>query len=149
LFEFPPIDVVTDYVVIIASFVTLGSVIYAVKTYTRNRKLEQIKLLDGILKELKEMQKELTYLVKEPNNEFKLHEWDNRFFNTCEWLAFLINEREVKDRKLENYFKDTFLQAKEVFDAHAKDRDKLNPERFQNFKKLLDRYHNQSSMNDK
>jgi hypothetical protein len=114
LFEFPTTDVLTDYVIIIALFITLSSVIYAVKTYTRNRKLEQIKLLDGILKELKEMQKELTYLVKEPNNEFKLNDWDNRFFNTCDWLAFLINEREVKDTKLENYFKDTFLQAKEM-----------------------------------
>ena len=107
------------------------------------RKLEQIKLLDSILKELKEMQKEVTYLVKEPNNKLKLDDWDNRFFNTCEWFAFLINTGEIKDKNLENYFEDTLVQARDMFDQYAKDTDKSNPKRFREFKKLLNTYESQ------
>ena len=83
------------------------------------------------------MQKEVTYLVKEPNNKLKLDDWDNRFFNTCEWLAFLINTGEIKDKNLENYFEDTLVQARDMFDQYAKDTDKPNPKRFRGFKKLL------------
>ncbi len=137
MIQFPSIDVVSDYVVIFAALITVGSIVYVIKTYTRNRKLEQIKLLDSILKELKEMQKEVTYLVKEPNNKLKLDDWDNRFFNTCEWLAFLINTGEIKDKNLENYFEDTLVQARDMFDQYAKDTDKPNPKRFREFKKLL------------
>jgi hypothetical protein len=133
---------VSDYAVTVAAIITICAVIYAVKTYVRNRKLEQIKLLDGILRDIKDMQKELVYLLKEQDNTSKLDEWDNRFFNTCEWLAFLINTDEIKDDKMEKYFEDTLFQAKSMFDTYAKDTDKSNAKRFPELKKLFDRYKN-------
>ena len=62
----------------------------------------------------------------------RLRGWDSRFFNTLEWLAFLINKGQVKDSSLKGFFKDSIIGWYEkLFLTHMKqavDNDKEFPE---------------------
>lgn len=60
-----------------------------------------------------------------------IKDWDSRFFNTLEWLAFLINEGEIKMKNLINFFKPAIIRwYEELFLTHMDDEVKNGPTQF-------------------
>jgi hypothetical protein len=42
----------------------------------------------------------------EENKTDEIEMWDNRLFNWLEWFSYLVNEKQIKNKKLIRYFED-------------------------------------------
>ncbi|MFZ0895865.1 MAG: hypothetical protein WAZ77_15330, partial [Candidatus Nitrosopolaris sp.] len=84
---------IVDISQVIASAAVAVALWYTINTFSWAKRADQIKLAEGVFKDLREMQRELH------REGFDSSDWDARFFNTLEWFSFLINEKTIKDTK--------------------------------------------------
>lgn len=139
---------------IIAGVAAAVGLVFAARILVHQQKMDQIKLIESVFKDARELQREYATELRKPQmpdpygidfESFK-SDWDSRFFNTVEWLSFLINEREVRLKKLIRYFKPSIIGwYEELFLRHAGDAVINDPEQYEEFKKLYKRLKNDSS----
>jgi hypothetical protein len=121
----------TEYLQAAASIATSGALIFTIMTFLRTRKTEQIKLGDKFVPGLLNLRKEMddvNKLEESPEREFKLEGLDFRTFNTIEWNAFLVNEKEITDQKLIHFYKDIFLDYYKFLPEQRRNDPKSYPE---------------------
>jgi hypothetical protein len=118
---------IVDISQVIASGAVAFALWYTIKTFSWAKRADQIKLAEGVFKDLREMQHELH------SDSFDSTDWDTRFFNTLEWFSFLINEKTIKDAKIKTFFKGALI---EWHDSLLQPKDKTDPAMYPEFKKL-------------
>jgi hypothetical protein len=109
-----------------------------------SRKTEEIRLTEGILNDIRDLDD------KEENEKDKL-EWGRKFFNTIEWLSFLINNKHITDKKLIDFFKspihnwhrDWFTNS-----SYIDDKTRDDPTEYEEFKKLYKTFKEEMDWND-
>lgn len=107
------------------------------------QKQSQFKIAESVFKDLRQLEKELSE-IEAPSDTYTdteyldaVKDWDSRFFNTLEWFAFLINENEIRSRKLVSFFKPVIIRWKEeLFDRHLPQGERDDPTQWQEIKKL-------------
>jgi len=143
MFENITFDQVVQTLEIFFGIGTVTAVIYAIRTYNSSKQRRQYDLSKVVQDDLLNFNKELS-AVDNSNNEAKelLYE---RLFNTLEWLGFLINENQITNNKIIQYFKkiviqyyeNTFLKTDYITNEQRTDADE-----FKEFKKLYRDYKN-------
>jgi len=107
------------------------------------QKQAQFKMAESVFKDLRQLEKELSE-IEAPSDTYTdseylvaVKDWDSRFFNTLEWFAFLINENEIRSRKLVSFFKPSLVRWKEqLFERHLPQAERDDPNQWQEIKKL-------------
>jgi hypothetical protein len=122
--EFP-----SDYIQFIAALIYAIALFYTIVTFRRSKRLDQITSLGDVMKELRDVDRELAKIPSGSQYDEDRSLWFSRMFNSLEWLSFMINEKIMTDKKLLEYVKpmvisyydDTFLKH-----ASAKESDSNN-----------------------
>lgn len=133
---------------IISGIAAAAGLFFTARTLIHQKKQDEIKLIESVFKDVRELEKELSEktakLVPDDVNYAKaISDWDSRFFNTLEWLSFLINEHEVKNEKLVGFFKPAIIAWYDnVFAKHSSDAVKKDPEQYPELKKLYQQFKN-------
>lgn len=125
-----------------------AGLIYTARALKHQQESDQIKLAESVFKDLRALEKELSDIqskIREANyvDAFQFEEkrlkadWRSRFFNTLEWLAFLINEGELRHKKIIGYYRDAIIHWYEcIFTVQAADEEKSDPDIYPEMKKL-------------
>lgn len=129
--EFP-----SDYIQILVAGIYTIALVYTIVTFRRSKKLDQITSLGDVMKELRDVEREMAKIPSGSQYDEVRSSWYSRMFNSLEWLSFMINEKIVTDKKLVeyikpmviNYYDNSFLKY-----VSAIDRDSDN---YPQFKKL-------------
>jgi hypothetical protein len=113
----------------------IAGFVYTIRTFRRARKVDELRMLEGIYKDIRVLQRELRDIPQDDTD--KIEEWDSSFFNTLEWFSFLVNSNMLKQKKFIDFFRFSIIEWYEkIFLVHAGvsdvDNDKIYPE----FKKL-------------
>ena len=93
----------------IAGFAVVGAFIFAIKSYNSFRNAEELKLVESIFNDLRELERQKYQLPTAPTENEKLKDWASLFFNTLEWFSFLVNSNKIKDDKTIDFFKDAVI----------------------------------------
>ena len=132
----------TEYLQAVASITTSGALIFTIMTFIvtfrRTRKTEQIKLGDKFVSEIFSLRKEMNEVNNTPElpqREFKKRGLNFRIFNTLEWNAFLVNEKEITDQKLICFYKNMFV---ECYDELLPQEEKDDPKSYPEWKELVE-----------
>lgn len=141
MFENIPFDDVVNGAQIGAAIVVAIALIIAALTYYSNKNKMQFDFAKDIQNDIIGFNKDLAS-VSDTDDHAKglLYE---RLFNSLEWLGFLINENQIKNKKIRLYFKDmiikyyddTFLKTDYITDDQ-----RSNKAEFPEFKKLYKHY---------
>jgi hypothetical protein len=126
----------SDYIQIITAGIYAVALFYTIVTFRRAKRLDQITSLDGIMTELRDVDRELAKIPSGSQYDDARRPWYSRTFNTLDWLSFLINEKVISDKKMIEYLKATIISYYEdIFlkNTSVKERDSKT---YQNFKKL-------------
>jgi hypothetical protein len=77
--------------------------------FIKSRRKSQLELLESIYKDIRQLEKELGQIPSprsDNDSEYdkKMEDWSSLFFNTLEWLSFLINSKEIEKKEFVDYF---------------------------------------------
>jgi hypothetical protein len=137
-------DLTTQVISVIeacAPIITVGAVVYAIKAYYSSKEKRQFDLSKTVQDDMLNFNRELA-VVKSDDDEGKALLYE-RLFNSLEWLGFLINEKQITNNKIRQYFKmlvidyyeKTFLKTDFITDEV-----RSNPNKLKEFKKLYQDY---------
>jgi hypothetical protein len=98
--EFP-----SDYIQIIVAAIYAIALIYTIVTFQRSKRVDQITSLGDVMKELRDVDRELAKIPSGSQYDEARSSWFSRMFNSLDWLSFLINEKIMTDKKLVEYIK--------------------------------------------
>ena len=93
--EFP-----SDYIQILAAAIYAIALFYTVVTFQRSKRIDQITSLGDVMKELRDVDRELAKIPSGTQYDEIRGPWFSRMFNSLEWLSFLINEKIMTDKKI-------------------------------------------------
>ncbi len=130
----PSVTEVLPAVQISAGVATGLGFFFTYLTFQRIRKTDQIKLAEKINESLLNLDKELSGI--EEGNEEALSLWDARRLNILEWYSFLVNEKQITDRKIQEHFEDAVIHD---WEKYAADEEKSDPESYPELQKLYKR----------
>ncbi|WP_458744431.1 hypothetical protein [Candidatus Nitrosocosmicus sp. T] len=110
-------EFLSDYIQIIVAAIYAIALFYTIVTFQRSKRIDQITSLGDVMKELRDVDRELAKIPSGSKYDEIRSSWLSRMFNSLEWLSFMINEKIMTDRKLVKYIKpmiisyydDTFL----------------------------------------
>jgi hypothetical protein len=64
-----------------------------------------------------------------------------RYINKLEWLCFLVNIKEIKNKKIINSFRDSIISDYElIFERFISNEEKKNPKVYPEFKTLYNKF---------
>jgi hypothetical protein len=134
-------NVVVNVAQIVSAGVVVIALVYAAKTYQKGKKLEQIKLANDILKDLRQQESKLPDIHNEKDpvqREIAMSQWISDYFDIWEWYSFLVNHKEIEYEGLRKYFKNSVISAyKDIFGKYASDEEKRDDNNiFREFKDL-------------
>ncbi len=134
----------------IGSSIVVGvALFYTAKTYMNGKKLEQLKLGNDILKDLKDQISKLPQLDKEDPihyDQIAFPEWFSNYFNTWEWYCFLVNHKHIDYGELKDFFKDSLIHDyREIFKVNITPKQKADRNFFKEFRILYERLTGEST----
>ena len=125
------------------SIATAGAFPFAIHTFLRVRKTEQVRLAESVFKDIRTLEKDLDIIKASSVNsespeehEKRLNSWRSRFCNTLEWFSFLVNQKEIKDKKLKAFFADAVIDWYSNIFLTQMGTATADPKQFPEFKKL-------------
>ncbi len=98
--EFP-----LDYIQILVAAIYAIALFYTIVTFHRSKRIDQITSLGDVMKELRDVDRELAKIPSGSQYDEVTGSWLSRMFNSLEWLSFMMNEKIMTDKKLVNYVK--------------------------------------------
>jgi len=112
------------------------------------QKQAQFKMAESVYRDLRELEKELSQIPPRDPTEHvdvkyneAIRDWDSRFFNTLEWFSFLINVREIRNKKLVDYFKPSIIAwYEQIFLKNAGNEVVNDPNQYEELKKLYKKF---------
>lgn len=93
-----------DVFQIAASIAVIVTLIYVAKTYNDGKQLEQVKLANDILKDLSQIEEKLIDVPSHRYPQQAKRLWDTIYFNKLDLLAFLVNKKQIRNKRLIDYF---------------------------------------------
>jgi hypothetical protein len=132
-------DVVRGVQIIVGIFAGIALVVNA-QSFWKSRKTEQIRLSESILKDIRDSEDQIDKLIKDNASKEDKQEWGRRFFNTVEWLSFLINNKHITEQTLIDFYKPSFkMWHEEWFNHDYLEKDyRDNKKNYEEFRKLYD-----------
>ena len=102
-------DFPSDYIQIIVAAIYAIALIYTIVTFRRSKRVDQITSLGDVMKELRDVDRELAKIPSGSQYDESRSSWFSRMFNSLEWLSFMINEKIMTDKKLVEYIKPVII----------------------------------------
>ncbi len=133
-------SVVVDAFQIISAVAVVAALVYAAQTYQKGKKLEQIKLANDILKDLRHQESKLPQIYNERDpaqREMALSQWISDYFDIWEWCSFSVNHTGIEHEGLKEYFKTSIIRAHdEILQVHGNAKEKQDDTMYNEFKDL-------------
>jgi hypothetical protein len=129
--EFP-----SDYIQVIAAVIYAIALFYTIVTFQRSKRLDQISSLGDVMKELRDVDRELAKIPSGPQYDEVRSSWFSRMFNSLEWLSFMINEKIMTDKKLVEYIKPIVISYYDGTFLKSASANERNSDIYPQFKKL-------------
>lgn len=120
----------------IATFVAL---FFIWNTFRHEKDKQQTQLAYDIFKDIRQLEQEFSKLDKPVNGNFEvIDDWYSRYFNTLEWLSFLINEKKITNKETRGFLEPLIKESYEEFymDSNRLKRSPDEPKEFSEFKRL-------------
>jgi hypothetical protein len=95
----------SEYIQIIVAAIYAIALFYTIVLFQRSKRLDQITSLGDVMKELRDVDRELAKIPSGSQFDDVRSSWYSRMFNSLEWLSFMINEKIFTDKKLIEYIK--------------------------------------------
>jgi hypothetical protein len=102
------INNLVDDAQIIAGFAAAVALIITYFMFRNIRKSDEIKLAESVFKDVRELDAQHLKLLRDYQYEKHVDlylDWGSSFFNTLEWLSFLVNRSKIKDEETIKFFK--------------------------------------------
>jgi hypothetical protein len=106
-----------DILDIASNFAVVGAFIFTGVTFfilfRRQRKSEQIKIVSEIEREFFEVENATLkiFSLEDPQQKkLEIRERDLQYLNIWERFSFLVNNKEITDHKIQNYYKSTLIK---------------------------------------
>jgi hypothetical protein len=126
---------------ILAGFAAAIALIITYFTFRNFGKSEETKLAESVFKDIRTLEGEKYNLpAPQPIHEDKYKDWASLFFNTLEWLSFLINTNKINDSQIIGFFKPAIVGWYDIIflDKYYITEDQVNNEKeYKEFKKLI------------
>lgn len=122
-----------------AGLATAVALYFIIKTYNHNKDKRQFELAKDVQDNLVDFSKELLNVEEDEDRKLAVE----RLFNTLEWLGFLINEKQITNRKIILYFKKSVIQYYEntfLTTPFISSEQKNDATEYVEFKKLVQSY---------
>lgn len=101
----------------------------------QNSRAIQLQVLENVFRDIRDLERIYYESYADKSDAEKQH-WDALFFNTLEYLAFLINRRIVRRGRLLDFYRDALPTWRGMFERLASDEVKRLPYKYPEFKKL-------------
>jgi hypothetical protein len=99
---------------------------FTILTFQRSKRLDQISLATDVMKELRNLDRELTKISSESQNNDAKGEVYSRMLNTVDWLSFLVNEKWSSIKGYPALFQVFPISGKRLFFTVAGDNNHAN-----------------------
>lgn len=126
---------VSEIVSVSSLVVSVGALLYAAKSVNASRRATQLQIFDGIFKEIRKLDAEYATAFKSQGTK-PTERWCHDFFNTVEYMAFLLNRKMILREEMHDFYKDAVIYWHKTFEENASRKDLDNPDCFPEFKKL-------------
>jgi hypothetical protein len=127
----------SDVIALSALLVSFVTLIYAGKSVRLVAKATQIQVFESIFKEIRGLDLRYQKEFKEKNAEPDAS-WRYEFFNTVEYLAYLINHKLVQSRALSGFYGSAIVAWHKTFMEVLTNQAQRDPQIFPEFKKLYE-----------
>jgi len=109
-------NVVTGFQIGVGIFAAVALVINFL-AFRSDRKSDETKLAESVFKDVRELDKEHLKLRRYQYEEHKddYLDWGSLFFNTLEWLSFLVNHDKIKDAEIITFFRPAVIDWYDTF----------------------------------
>jgi hypothetical protein len=123
---------------IASAIAVILALVYAVRNYNRGKQLEQVKLINDTLKDLYRIEEKL---IDVPNHKYPhlaKRLWDSIYLNELDWLSFLVNKKQITNKKFIAYFINSIKTdyEKRIFQKYATKEEKEDDEAYSDLKDL-------------
>jgi hypothetical protein len=153
------LDTLVDIITIFSTIFAGIGLIYTSITFKRQSHIKEIELAENIISSLLEIEETLADLLREkpPQNipidmeedeyERKIKNfdrdkktWISVFSNKFEWISFLIDKKQIKNKEIICYFESTFMKSYEQLSKLVSDE---TLKKFSYINKVHSKYKNQ------
>ena len=126
---------VSEFISLLSLAVSMGALVYAARSVNASRRATQLQIFDGIFRDIKRLDDE--YMVEFKAKGLKpTARWCQDFFNTLEYMAFLLNHKLILKKEMQDFYADAVIHWHKTFSENANRQDLDNPDFFREFKKL-------------
>jgi hypothetical protein len=115
--------------------ISAGALVYAARSFEASRRAIQLQVFDGIFRDIKQLDAVFSAEFKSQGTK-PTARWCQDFFNTLEYMAFLLNHKMILREEMHDFFRDAVVHWYATFAANATRADLDNPAFFPEFKKL-------------
>ena len=126
-----------------AGIATATALCFTIGSFRGLRKTEEIRLAESVFKDIRILQKDLSDINSTSGDldipeaeERRKNSWRSQFFNTLEWLSFLINENKIKDKNVIKFFKPAIMKWYDDIFVKYMGNAVTDPEEFPELKKV-------------
>ena len=95
-----------------------------------------LQIFDGLFKEIKRLDSAYTIDFKAKSIN-PTPQWCDEFFNTLEYMAFLLNHKMILKDEMHDFYKDAVLHWHRTFAENTSKKDLDNPDFFPEFKNCI------------
>lgn len=131
----------------VAGIATASALFFTIGSFRRIRKTEEVRLAESVFKDIRALEKDLSDINAIPEDPDmrdaearRKNSWRSQFFNTLEWLSFLVNEHKIKDKKVIKFFKPAIMKWYDDIFVQYMGNAVTDPEEFPEFKKLYEKF---------
>ena len=124
---------------VVAVIVAASGVVFAGLQLRQSRKATQVQVFGEIFNKLGELQNRYNE-IDTSSGSADQDRWLSEFFNTLEYMAFLVNEGFVPKKSFMHFYQDAILGGyEEIFQKFATSDQKNNADRYTELKKIYKR----------
>jgi hypothetical protein len=88
MFINPFMEIPSQYIQIVVAAIYAIALFYTIVTFQRSKRLDQITSLGDVMKELRDVDRELAKISLGSRYDDVRSSWYSRMFNSLEWLSF-------------------------------------------------------------
>jgi hypothetical protein len=119
----------------VAAWLSRGQLAAARAAAEISADVAQIQVFENIFRDIQEQEQQF-YGARNPNPEDKALR-DRMFFNTVNYLAFLLDSRILRKAEFIEYYRSAFLYWWTLFEREVPDVDRNDPSKYEEFKRVV------------
>ena len=119
----------------ISLVVSAAALVYTAKSVSATRRAAQLQLFHSIFQEIKKLDQDYIRLFRNTNTR-PSKDWCFDFFNTLEYLAFLLNHGLIEREGLSEFYDDAVRHWHRTFNENTDKKDLDDPDFYPEFKRL-------------